>query len=108
MDINLPILKSDALVVERSECSDSSAEAELEDETPDACKNNIEGENECAQITVIVVGSHPLAKIGIVTRALWRVESWELVANDSIFLRLDTTPTGAEIWPETYEGACMR
>ncbi len=30
------------------------------------------------------------------TRALWRVESWELVANGTFFLSLDTTPTGAE------------
>jgi hypothetical protein len=36
-----------------------------------------------------------MAKTGIVTRALWRMESW--VANDSnFFLSLDTTPTGAE------------
>jgi hypothetical protein len=47
MDINLPILKSDALVAEKSECSE---EAELEDEMPegDACKNKNTGENECA------------------------------------------------------------
>ncbi len=37
-----------------------------------------------------------MAKTGIVTRALWRVESWVLVANGSFFLSLDTTPTGAE------------
>jgi hypothetical protein len=37
-----------------------------------------------------------MAKTGIVTRALWRVESWELVANVSFFLSLDSTPTGAE------------
>ena len=38
-----------------------------------------------------------MAKIGIVTGALWRVESWLVVANDSLFfLSLDTTPTGAE------------
>jgi hypothetical protein len=38
-EINLPILKSDALVAEKSECCE---EAELEDEIPewDACKNN--------------------------------------------------------------------
>ncbi len=34
-----------------------------------------------------------MAKTGIVTRALWRVESWERVANGSFFLSLDTTPT---------------
>ncbi len=38
-----------------------------------------------------------MAKTGIVNGALWRVESWELIANDSFFfLSLDTTPTGAE------------
>jgi hypothetical protein len=35
-----------------------------------------------------------MTKTEIVTRALWRVESWELVANGSIFLSLDTA--GAE------------
>ncbi len=35
-----------------------------------------------------------MAKTGIVTRALCRVESWELVANGSFFLSLDTTPAG--------------
>ncbi len=41
-----------------------------------------------------------MAKTGIVTGALWRVESWELIANDSFFFlsfKLDTTPTVAEI-----------
>jgi hypothetical protein len=45
MDINLPILKLDALVAETLECSE---EAELENEMPDACKYNNKGENECA------------------------------------------------------------
>ncbi len=37
-----------------------------------------------------------MAKTGVVTGALWRVELWELVANDSFFfLSLDITPTGA-------------
>jgi hypothetical protein len=45
---------------------------------------------------VIIVGRYPMAKSGIVSRALWRVKSWELEANGSIFLSLDTTPTGAE------------
>ncbi len=47
MDINLPIFKSEALMAEKSECSE---EAELEDVMPewDACKNNNNGENECA------------------------------------------------------------
>ena len=80
MDIKLTILKLAALVAEKSEYS---KEAELEDEMPDDCKNNYKGENECAEITVIIVGRHPMAKTGIVTCALWRVfrvESWELVA----------------------------
>jgi hypothetical protein len=42
MDINLPILKSDALMAEKSEYSE---EAEPEDEMPvgDACKTNQKG-----------------------------------------------------------------
>jgi hypothetical protein len=48
MDINLPkkvpILKSEAFVAEKLECS---KEAELEDKMPDAYKNNNKGENEC-------------------------------------------------------------
>jgi hypothetical protein len=40
--------------------------------------------------------NNPMAKTGIITRALWRVESWELVTNGSFFLSLDTTHTGAE------------
>jgi hypothetical protein len=69
-------------VAEKSEYSE---EAELKDEMPDVCKKYKKEENECAQITVIIVGRHPMAKTGIVTRALWRVESWELVSNDSFF-----------------------
>jgi hypothetical protein len=38
-----------------------------------------------------------MAKTGIVTGALWRVHTWELLANDSfIFLSLDTSSIGAE------------
>ncbi len=52
MDTNLPILKSAALVAEKSkyseEVSEYSEEAELEDKMPDACKDNNKGENECA------------------------------------------------------------
>jgi hypothetical protein len=56
MDINLTMLKSAALVTrlvaEKSEYSEEaseySEEAELEDEMPDACKNNNKGENERA------------------------------------------------------------
>jgi hypothetical protein len=59
MDINLTILKSAALVAEKSEYSEEaseyseeaseySEEAQLEDEMPDDCKNDNKGENECA------------------------------------------------------------
>jgi hypothetical protein len=52
MDTNLTMLKSAALVAEKSEhseeASEYSEEAELEDEIQDACKNNNKGENECA------------------------------------------------------------
>jgi hypothetical protein len=52
MDINLPILKSDALAAEKSEyskeASEYSEEAELKDEMPDSCKTIKKGENECA------------------------------------------------------------
>jgi hypothetical protein len=52
MDINLTILESAALVAEKpeysEEASEYSEEAELEDEMPDACKNNNKGENQCA------------------------------------------------------------
>jgi hypothetical protein len=49
MDINLTILKSAALVAGKSEYSEKASEyceeAELEDEMPDACKNNNKREN---------------------------------------------------------------
>jgi hypothetical protein len=52
MDINLTVLKSAALVAEKSEyskeASEYSEEAELEDEMPDDCQNINKGENECA------------------------------------------------------------
>ncbi len=66
MDINLTILKSAALVAEKSEYSEEaleyseeaseyseeaseySEEAQFEDEMPDDCKNDNKGENECA------------------------------------------------------------
>jgi hypothetical protein len=38
-----------------------------------------------------------MTKTGIVTGALWRVHTWELLANDLfVFLSLDISPTGAE------------
>ena len=52
MDTKLTILKSAALVAEKLEYSKDASEyfkeAELEDEMPDACKNNNKGENEHA------------------------------------------------------------
>jgi hypothetical protein len=52
MDIDLTILKSAALVAEKSEYSEEaseySKEAELEDEMPDDCEHNNKGEIESA------------------------------------------------------------
>jgi hypothetical protein len=55
MVIDLTILKSAALVAEKSEYSEKASEyseeaelSELEDEMPNDCKNNDKGENECA------------------------------------------------------------
>ncbi len=86
MGINLAISKSAVLVAEKSEYSEEaleySEEAELEDEMPDACKNKTK---EKTNAHVILVGTHPMAKTGVVPGALRRLESWELVANDSFF-----------------------